>query len=368
MKSILIVGPVPPPFGGIASVIQTIVNSPLAKNYSFEVFDRGNIPQECSDPISRNIFRIRRFIKFFRELRQRHYDFVHIHVPFPDGFLGTIVFMIIARFAGTKILLHIHGTDWDTVYTKKSQLIKFVFRIGLLLPQQIVVLYETWRININKLFAKANVQTIPNCLEDIEPPNPVLAQEIRSQLGLDNDEFIVLTVGFVGLRKGYLDILDALPQVVKTNNSVRFVFVGGEEYRGESSPVMARIEKETLDRWVVITGEVPRSKIPAYFAIADVFLLPSRQEGMPISILEAMRARLPIITTAVGGIPEMIEDGQSGILIEPGNPVAIAQAVTNLLKNEKLRIKLSLGARTVFENKYEAHVCISQLSSIYNSM
>ena len=366
MKTVLILGP--PPFGGISSVIQTILDSPLAKDYSFEVFERCNIPQECSGRLSGNIFRIKRFIRFFKKLRQKSYDLFHIHTPFSASFPGTIIFMTIARLTGTKILLHIHGTDWDSVYIRRSKLTKFVFRIGFRIPKQIIVLYETWRININKLVPKANVHAIANCLEDLQPPDSTLVQSIRPELGICDNNFLVLTVGFVGERKGYLDILDALPQVVKTAESVKFVFVGGEERPGENYPILSRIKNQHLDRWILVTGEVHRSKIPLYLAAADVFLLPSREEGMPIAILEAMRASLPIITTTVGAIPQMIEDGISGILIEPGNPQKIAGAITTLLNDEKLREKLAHGARATFVNKFETHVCISELGAIYKSM
>lgn len=358
----------PPPFGGISSVMRTILDSPLGRDYSFEVFERSNIPQDSSGYLGTNIFRINRFIQFFRKLRQKRYDFVHIHTPFSAGFPGTIVFMIIARLAGTKILLHIHGTDWDSVYIKRSGLTKFVFRIGFRIPQRIIVLYEIWRINIKELVPKVRVYTIANCLEDAQPPDSALVQTIRPELGIANNNFLVLTVGFVGSRKGYLDILDAVPQVVKTDESVRFVFVGGEERPGENYPVLSKIKNQKLDKWVLVTGEVHRSKIPLYLATADVFLLPSREEGMPIAILEAMRAGRPIITSTVGGIPEMIEDGRSGILIEPENPGKIVDALRRLLKNDQLREELAQGAREGFEKKFETHVCINQLASIYNSM
>jgi glycosyltransferase involved in cell wall biosynthesis len=369
LKAVLMLGPVPPPFGGIASVMQTIIHSALANDYSFEVFEREhNIPAEFSGPVKRNVFRFKRFVSFFRKLRQGQYDFVHMHIPFGDTFLGTAIFMIIARIAGTKTLLHIHGTDWDTFYTRESAWLKVLYKIGLRIPKRIIVLYETWRINIKKLVPSANVVALANCLEDIHPPDSTLVESIRPELGLDQKNFIVLTVGFVGWRKGHLDILDAVPQVVRENDSVRFVFIGGEEYPGESDRVISRIKSENLDKWLLVTKEVQRSKVPAYLAAADVFLLPSRREGMPISILEAMRAGLSVVVTRVGAIPEMIEGGESGLLIEPGSPDAIAEAVINLSRDDLLRLKLGKGARKAFEKKYEVNACIRELASIYGSM
>ena len=179
----------------------------------------------------------------------------------------------------------------------------------------------------------------------------------------------MLTVGFVGWRKGHLDILDAVPRSYKSQRDRSdLFFIGGEEYPGDSNLVKSRIENENLSKWVFMTNEVPRSEIPLYLASADVFLLPSRREGMPITILEAMRGGCPVIVTKVGAIPEMIIDGESGILIEPGRPEAIAQAVIDLSKNDVLRLKLGKGARKAFETKFEVHACIKELALVYSAI
>jgi glycosyltransferase involved in cell wall biosynthesis len=369
MRKVLMMGPVPPPFGGIASVMQTIVNSPLAKDYQFEVFDRGHeIPPEYSGLFAKNWFRINRLIKFFFKLRRQRFDFVHMHVPFGDSFPGTTVFMFLSKLAGVKILLHIHGTDWDTFYTQESRKMKVIYKIGLRMPEQIIVLYDVWRTNIKKLVPAANISALPNCLEDEESPDPMLVEKIRSEMAFGPENIIVLTVGFVGWRKGHLDILDAVPRVVNKNDNVRFVMVGGEEYPGESYLVKSRIDSENLGKWVLMTHEIERTEIPAYLACSDVFLLPSNREGMPISILEAMRAGLPVIVTKVGAIPEMVENDESGILIGPGDSDAIARAVIRLSQDSELRIRLARRARKEFESRFEVNACIEKLASIYNAM
>lgn len=369
MRNVLMLGPVPPPFGGIASVMQTIINSPLNKHYTFDVFDRGHeIPQELKGPLRRNIFRMKRFWKFFQKLHQRSYDFVHLQIPFGDSFPGTIIFMIIARILGARVLLHIHGTDWDTFYTRESKWLKVLYWIGLRIPKQIIVLYDTWRVNISKIVPNACVKALANCLEDIEPPSPASVQRARAKLGVNDHELLVLTVGFVGWRKGHLDILDAVPEVIEANEAVRFVFIGGEEYPGDSNLVISRIENENLSRWVFMTNEAPRSEIPLYLASADIFLLPSRREGMPISILEAMRAGLPVIVTTVGAIPEMVIDRKSGILIEPSAPKAIANAVIDLSRDVSFRKRLAQDARKAFETQFEVNACIKDLALVYEAM
>jgi glycosyltransferase involved in cell wall biosynthesis len=231
-----------------------------------------------------------------------------------------------------------------------------------------LVLYKVWQTNINRLIPNAEVHVLGNWIEMREAPDSTEVEQVKRDLGISKENFTVITVGFVGWRKGSYDILDAVPLVVQACDSVRFIFVGGEEYPGEIGPFNERVQNENLGKWVLFTGEVPREKVPGYLACADVFLLPSHREGMPISIIEAMRGGVPIISTLVGAIPEMIENGTSGILINPGAPDEIAEAVLSLKRDDSLRRRLAEGSRRAFEEKYEISKGIHELASVYRSM
>ena len=103
-------------------------------------------------------------------------------------------------------------------------------------------------------------------------------------------------------------------------NSIRFVLVGSEEFPGEMVQLVEQMNENNLVPWVTFTGEVERNKTALFYSLADVYLLPSFIEGMPISIIEALRSGLPVISTRIGGIPDMIENGVSGFLIKSGGP------------------------------------------------
>ena len=128
MKKILMVGPVPPPTGGIASVMQDIVDSELASEFQFEVFARSDFPPDLPGTTARNVFRLRRLQKFYARLRSGKYYLVHIHSP-DEAFFGSIAFMLLARSTHTRLLLHMHGTDWDEFYTRKSFIRKLYHQI-----------------------------------------------------------------------------------------------------------------------------------------------------------------------------------------------------------------------------------------------
>jgi glycosyltransferase involved in cell wall biosynthesis len=111
-----------------------------------------------------------------------------------------------------------------------------------------------------------------------------------------------------------------------------------------------------------------RRDIARLMKITRIFVLPSRWEGLPLTILEAMSNRMSIIATEVGGIPEVIENGKEGILIPPEDPEALAQAVIKLLEDRKLRIELGLNAYKKVKEKYSIEVYTKNIFDLYKSL
>jgi glycosyltransferase involved in cell wall biosynthesis len=149
---------------------------------------------------------------------------------------------------------------------------------------------------------------------------------------------------------------------------VRFVFVGAEEKVGEMKQLMEFVRREKLAPWVVFAGGVEREKVPIYLGLANVFLLPSFDEGMPVAIIEAMRGGVPVISTRVAAIPDMIEDGASGLLINPGAPEEIAEAVLRIRRDPSLRARLAEGGKKVFDEKFEFSRGIEEIRNLYRSI
>lgn len=368
MKKVLVVGPVPPPFGGVASAVEDLIHSDLSRHYVFDVFPRApNLPPALSGYFRRNLFRLRRFARFLRKLFQDDFCLVHIHSP-DQAFLGTIIFTALARLARVPVLLHLHGTDWHSFYPGAPPFRKLYTRIGLRLPQTIFVLYQLWLKEVEKLTSHGNVRVFRNFIHDEAPPASEKVRELRAGLGLREDDFIVLTVGSVGWRKGGFDILDAAAIIACEDRSIKFLLVGGEEKQGELSQLKEGVQKAGLGSSVLLTEEVPRDRISYFFGAANLFLLPSYFEGLPISLLEAMRIGLPIITTPVAGIPEMLTDGVTGVFVTPGAPKEIVRAVVQLKSDPVLRQTLGRKAREHFQENYEFSGAVAQLRSVYQEM
>jgi glycosyltransferase involved in cell wall biosynthesis len=362
------VGPVPPPYGGIAAVMENILHSKLAREYRFDVFNKSDLfAPQVSGWWERNYLRIKRWFTFFFMVARGNYAFVHLQGSV-WVFNGVVLYMLIARLAGAKILLHLHGTNWKWFYGEASRPKRFVARLGLRLPQKIIVLYEEWAQKIKELQPSVDVVVIPNWISAAPLPEGTDSEETMKRLQITVHDFVVITVGNVGWRKGTFDILKAVPIVARSVDNVRFVFAGNEEFPGQWREIMEEVETASLNEWVRFPGELPRDVVISLLHVAHVFLLPSHSEGMPIAVIEAMKAGLPIVVTPVGGIPEMVQHEVSALMIPPDAPEAIANAILRLYRDPALRKRLGEGARKAFSDKFAVETGIEQLAQIYSEL
>jgi len=368
MKRILMVGPVPPPYGGIASLIEDMVHSDLSNDYAFELFPRSEgYPRGAQGFMGRNLFRIKRFGRFFATAFCGKFDLIHLHCA--DNLLwGTLIFLILARLARTRVILHVQGTDWNEFYDSIPSWRRWVTRQALSLPAMIVVVYPLWEENIRKLGVKTEVRFVRNLIVPPDLPDKEAVEETRKSLGLEKRHFVVLMVGSVGKRKGVFDLLKAVPQVASQDDSIRFILAGGEELPGEMAQIAEIIRGGRMETWVKALGEVKREEVPRLLGSAQAFILPSHNEGMPLAILEAMRCRVPVISTFAGGIPETIENEVSGLLIHPGAPDEIVRAVLRLRRDPDLRQRLTERAAEVFEERFAFPRGIAEIRSVYDAV
>jgi glycosyltransferase involved in cell wall biosynthesis len=172
-------------------------------------------------------------------------------------------------------------------------------------------------------------------------------------------------LGFVaGLRdqKGLPVLLDALTSLAREGDPVRFAIVGNGPLRDE---VAARVEAPPLAGSTLLLG-FENGPYP-YLDGLDAFVLPSLWEGLPMAVLEAMASGLPVIATAVNGTPEAVEDGVTGYLVPPGDPVALAARLRSLAGDEERRREMGEAARRAFEGRFDADQMVERLLAVYRS-
>ena len=179
----------------------------------------------------------------------------------------------------------------------------------------------------------ARVTVLPNPAPEI--PELPSREALRADLGIAGDALVF--AGRLGPQKA-LDVgLAALSQA----DGVTLVVVGDGPERAALERTAAELG---LDSRVEFRGSVPRSEVLRLFRAADASLLPSAWENFPHTVVEALAVGCPVIATAVGGVPEVVRDGENGILVEPGDPTALAAAITRFFTDRDLRERLSAAA------------------------
>jgi glycosyltransferase involved in cell wall biosynthesis len=190
----------------------------------------------------------------------------------------------------------------------------------------------------------------------IRPFSPVPEErrtEVRRSLGIDGRTRVLLSVGRLSKEKGHADLVRAFPQMRESAGPLplRLVLVGEGPERSRIEELCARLG---LTDSVTLVGQ--QDNPDPYYAIADVFVLPSHSEGSPNVLLEAMAAGVPVVATEVGGVPELVCNGSDALLVEQGDIVGLASAASRLLTDRGLRERLVSSARQIISrNTPEAY-------------
>ena len=181
------------------------------------------------------------------------------------------------------------------------------------------------------------ITIIPNGV-DLSRFESLSKGDARQKLGIDKRGQMILCVANLRVEKGHEYLIEAMGYVAKSHPEARLYLVGKGSQMGKTQDL---VSSHSLQRKVVFAGFIPPDEIPGYMVAADTFVLPSLSEGFPLVLLEAMAAGLPIVATNVGGIPEIVTDGENGFLVEPRNSQQLAEKIALLLQNENIRKRFS---------------------------
>jgi glycosyltransferase involved in cell wall biosynthesis len=188
---------------------------------------------------------------------------------------------------------------------------------------------------------------------------------LRTRLGISENERVVLSVGRLSREKAQLDLIAGFRSLRETNPAtpVKLVLVGDGP---ERSRLEAAVESFGVKELVVFAGQV--RDVQSFYGIADVLALPSHSEGSPNVLLEAMAANVPVVATAIGGVPEMVENNESALLVAPNDPPALAAAIARLLDDRDLAQRLTRNAATLVETRFNLNNYTRSLVEIYSEV
>jgi glycosyltransferase involved in cell wall biosynthesis len=338
--------------GGIAAVVSGYRGSNLENEYKMiyvESYKDGG-------KLTKLIKVINGLIHFIKVLLVDKPELVHIHSSFGPSFYRKMFFIYLATWAQTPIINHIHGADFENFYLnaskKKRDLIEKIYNKCTML----IALSDQWKENLKEIVPIDKIAVIENY--------SVLHKDVvldRANRSLKNQ---ILFLGEIGRRKGCYDIPKVVSKVADVIPDVKFV-IGGS---GEIDKITKKLKEYRVDKNVTFTGWVRGKDKETVLRESDIFFLPSYNEGMPMSILDAMGYGLPIVSTNVGGIPNIVHNGKNGFVCNAGDIEAFSKGIINILLNEKKCKNFGRRSYELIEQKYSLEKHCSVLASLYKSI
>lgn len=314
-------------------------------------------------------------------------DIIHAHAT--SGFTYAVLKNFLYDKWAKSFIAHVHGTTkgirWAWSKVAPDALSEETIKRRA--ERQASILRETimWK-NADALIAhseflreelvdlygisRKNVFIVPNGV-DLHTFYPRKSREtILKSVGLDSRSHIVLYLGGFRPVKGPLYIAKALEKIHDTFENVKVLFVGGkhsldETYEKSAMKLVKNLQEKGAMR---IFRNIPHIRLPHYYSAADAVVLPSIYEGFPKVILEAMACGTPIIASAVGAIPEVIRNGETGILVEPANSDELADAIITMVSNPELRKKLGSKGRILVEENFTWEHAAKRTLAIYEKL
>lgn len=289
-------------------------------------------------------------VKMFWLMITSKIDIVHAHPSEYNGFYRYIPYLIIGKMFRKKVLFHIHGGTFEKFYNAQNNLIKSLIKWSLNSCDMVICLSEYWAALFKNMGVK-KTEVIKNTVvqPDSNPYNP----------GSSNLTFM----GFIEERKGLFDLIKAF-DLCRISDDVTLNIYGS----GENDALnRLNVEINRKER-IVYQGWVDATERPGIFKDTAIFILPSYYEGLPMALLEAMAFGIPVISTPVGGIPDLISDNVDGLLINPGDITGLALAIDSLYMEKEKRIKLSSAAYDKIRFSYTMQHTINKLSDIYKEL
>lgn len=367
MIRVLITGHLPPPIGGMATYYQTLLNSSLSKHVDYRFVQTSSQKRRLANSgrftASNLIAAVRDCVRFTHALASFHPQIVHIGTAFGLSFLKNSYCVLISRLLRKQVLLHPH-CSLSFLYFDRSKTWQWFFRQVIRRTNGIVVLSQEW-FQLESIVPGCKVFYLPNAVNLAEYREVF---ENRKAGSHRRDPLSILYLGYLGKAKGSFDLLEAAKQTEERGVKMIFNLVGSELTPGELNLLHEKIQTLHLKAFVKLHEPVYDADKMALFRNADIFVYPSYHEGIPMAVLEAMGSGLPVVASRTGGLPDLVHDGVNGILIEPGHPVQLADALCSLAKNPSRRLAMQKESHQIVRDRFSMDRHVSQLINIYEQV
>ncbi len=293
-----------------------------------------------------------RMARVIRFLRRERPTVVHTHLTYAN-ILGTLA----CRIAGDPVVssLHLAGLDPDLL-PRKQQIENTVLRT---FSQGIIAVGYAAAAEYRALLKNMPIEVIHNAVDAIPSSDAAQRTAIRTELLGDPNRPMLLSVGRLTSIKALPDMIDAFAQVAPAHPTATLVMVGSGD---QQAAIAERIAHHGLGERVRMVGA--RDDIPRILPAADLFVSSSYREGLPIAVLEAMAAGLPVVATSVGDVPRVVVEG-TGLVVPPHQPEQLADAINQLLADPERLRTMGRAAKAHVTAHHSPAVWVDQLMKVY---
>ena len=341
---ILFIVPLPPPVHGSATVCQSILDSPLVQEAFQTDFVNLSTSRRMDEIGKRNLKKIFRFfgayVKVLHRLMFRRYDACYLAITCHGiGFLKDAPFVALCKLFRRKVILHQHnkGLSRDVCRWPYRWLMPWVYR-----DTEVILLSERLYFDVASVVQWNQVHVCPN---GVDVPLPVAVSR-------DSAVPRLLFLSNLIESKGVYVLLDACRELREKGYEFIGDFVGGETREINRETFKNEVQKRGLQENVIYHGPQYGAEKERFFREADIFVQPTFEDCFPLTIVEAMRYGLPVVSTDEGAIPDMVVDGETGFICPRKEVQALVNALEKLLKNSELRKQMGENGCSRYKEKY----------------
>jgi len=360
---VLLIGALPPPFIGTSEVTRQVLHSQLLTS-EFEILfldvsDRRPLTSLGHFEYRNVVLGLKHAIQFLFLVLLKRPSVVYLGISQGLwGYLRDLCFILPAVALRRRTVIHLHGSEFDRVHAAFPSPVRALSRWALSRVSAAIVLSDRLRGVFERLVPPDRIHAVPNGIAPFPTPHPPD----------DGTPPRILWLSNMFARKGIVPFLRSLPRVIGAHPDVRITIAGEWESPQLRDQVMALPEVRQALPHLTFAGRVGPCEKPGLLAQHTLFVLPPLEpEGMPVSILEAMSAGIPVVSTAQGAIPDLVREGETGYLVEP-TPEGIASAISRLLSDQSLRKAMGDRARAHVQSNFSEERFAQRLTDLFHQV
>jgi glycosyltransferase involved in cell wall biosynthesis len=304
-------------------------------------------------------------------------DITHVNLPLvpsfavPSGFGKTLISTVHSTWKGEAEA--IKGEPYSRLNSNEKFMVSFnwflrVFEEKMLeRSNKIIAVSDFTRRELLQYYKvkEDKIRVIHNGV-DVDKFKPATDKlKAKAEVGFNPEDKAILSVGRLYARKGLFTLIESMSLVTRKFRNAKFI-ITGKGLSNEMKKLVSYAAKLGVKDNIVFTGYFPDKKLPRLYQAADIFAFSTFYENLPFAVLEALSTGLPVVTTNVGGIPEMIDNGKNGFLVQPFNSRELADRILYYLEHPAAASEMALLARKTIENQFDWRLIVKKVVKVYD--